>query len=99
MKFYDIRLFPHGAGAGSLVEYDSSDPVEIEEALSRGFLLRTGQRVGGKDLGLRKMGSEYELMVTSPPAGPSSKFPHETLEGALKQVAELVKLAEELEGA
>ena len=57
MKFYDIRLFPHGAGAGSLVEYDSSDPAEIEEALSRGFLLRTGQRVGGKDLRLRKMAS------------------------------------------
>ena len=37
-------------------------------------------------------------MVTSPPAGPSSKFPHETLGGALNQAAELVKLAEELEG-
>ena len=98
MKFYDLRLFPHGAGAGSLVEYDSSDPVEIEEALSRGFSLRTGQRVGGKDLGLRKIGSEYELMVTSPPAGPSSKFLHETLGGALNQVAELEKAAEELEG-
>ncbi len=98
MKFYDIRLFPHGAGAGSLVEYDSSDPAEIEEALSRGFSLRTAQRVGGKDLRLRKMGSEYELMVTSPPAGPSSKFPHETLGGTLNQVAELAKLVEGLEG-
>ena len=49
MKFYEIQLLPHGAGTGSLV-YDSSDPVKIEEALSRGVSRTTAHPVGGKDL-------------------------------------------------
>ena len=95
VKFQEIRLSPHEAG---LVDYDSSDPAKIEAALSRGALPLTVQRIGGEELFLRKIGSEYEFTATIPPAGPSRKFPHETLGGVLNKVAELVKLAEELEG-
>ena len=94
MKFYEIRAFSHGA---DLVEYDSGNPSEIEEALSRGVLLTTTNPVGGKEFLLQKTGSEYALTVTVPPAGPISPFLHETLEAALTQ-AELAKLTEQLEG-
>ena len=98
MKFYEIQLLPHGAGTGSLVVYDSSDPVKIEEALSRGVSLTTAQPGGGKYLLLEKTDREYALTVTTrPPRGPGSKSTHETLKGALNEVAEIENAAEELE--
>ncbi len=47
---------------------------------------------------LRKSGGEYELLVTGRQTAEPGHYRHESLEGALDQVAELVKLAEELEG-
>lgn len=88
MKFYEIQASPHGAAP---VEYDSSEPMRIEEALSREVPFTTAQPVGGKDVLLRKTDSEYVLTVTTPPAGPSRKFLYQTL-------VEALKAAEELEG-
>jgi len=94
VKFYETRLSTHEAG---LVAYDSNDPVKMEAALSRGALLLTTQLIGGEELFLRKEDSEYVVSATTPPTGPTRKFPHKTLDGALNKVAELVKLAGELE--
>lgn len=102
VKLYEIQMSTHGR---ALVPYDLSEPTKIEEALSRGVSrsrgvsLRIVPPVGGSDVSLWKKGAdEYKVTVTKLPAGPTEVFHHTTLAGALDDVRELVKAAEELEG-
>lgn len=94
VTLYEMQVALH---ASTRIDYDTSDPDKLEKALSRGAELRIDP-VGGLYVSLVKPGGMYVVKVIRLRAQPrSEEMRYETLESALNQVEELVKLAEELE--